>query len=855
MATKDTYTDTHHGTRQTDRFPEALSADYVRIDERSFQDMVWQVYRYAKQLKFFNAGNCPDGDWEAFFHSISTFDKNEKNYVLDLQKMETQMQHGDIQPHLALLLSFLKLFSLEQDNLNTLNERHLDFYYKDVLRFTPRIGSPGKACVFFDLNKAAKEVSLPKGSLFDAGKDDENRAVYYASTDEITLNKARISRVNYKRKSVFRSLDIPLEIPPISTEKTIGEDFALMLSSELFLLPDGERNFVMHGIQLSDFSAVSYTTEKGWEKAGISGNTICIRAGQAAFTAYNTNVHKGNLPINTPVLKLHAKQCVLPEISNVHCVVSLKNSQHVEIRNAFGIVPNSKGSFPFGTQCREMDGFDVILPHVPDTVPSLLFSCSSEETLPVTAYSITANANSRNIHVVLRNNTYNQVEIARAYAQYLLQLQKATVEEAKKLAAPKSYRIPELSQSIRVEYRYTIPKNHLQFFPQTPQNPLCDKASASLTVCRNFYGDTAENSLYIRLDNLQDARMISLYFHLDPLKSSGGKISRWSFFDGKNWQGIHSADVFKDTTHQLQYSGIVNLRLNTPLDSCWLKADFEADYSFHNILNIYTQVAELAYSDKSLGRSIHGCPLAANTICKSVQHLEGIKKIEQRFPGQEGTYDESEESFACRVSEKLRHKGRAWNTWDYERIVLEKFPQIAAVKCIPTYCKENGNTFEAGSICLLLIPGKNVAEQESILSPKVPEALRIEVLEYLKGCCSPFIALHVYSPDYAEVKISCQAKLCKGYVDINHYQSLLGEQLLQFLAPWATDREASSFYRELNESDILSFIEDTGYIDHIEALKVSLGGQNIPQGGSIIPQNLTTLLTSAAKHDITLTTI
>lgn len=862
MATKEIYKSTHHGTRQSDRLPKALAEDFIRIDERSFQDMVQQIYRYSRRLKFFNGSNREEGNWESFFHSIATYDKTDKVYLLDRQKMEAQMQEGDVQPHLALLLAFLKLFGIEQEHLNSLNRRHLDFYYKDILRFSPRTGSPGKAEVFFELNKAAQSVFLPKGSLFDAGKDAENKPVYYESTDEINLNKAVVSRIYHCVRNQEENSFTPLDIPTgKETKDTSGKEstaFALMVSSDGFLLPDGKRELVFEGIPLSDcFSSVSYTCEKGWEKAIISENIICIRADQPAFSAYNADVHGGNLSVKTPVLKLISARCTLPDVSNASCLVTLTGSRDFEIRNTLGIVSNTEGSFPFGTQCRINDFFKIKLPHIPEDIPQIYIRCRSEEELTANSdYKITPDNKNPVINVSLIKDTFDRDKIAKEYAQYLLQVQKAkNEEEANAIEVPQFYRIPELSESIGVDYSFSITQDRLKLIPQTPLNQLMGNASVNMSFCKNYFDDTPGNYLYIGLENAQNMQNVSLYFRLNPMIPTNGKGLNWSYFNGKEWSRLASSDIFKDTTRQLQNSGMVYLHLKPERQDSliWLKVTLDDCYDFRCIQEIRTQVAELAYASQSPGQAANGTPLPANTISKSLNTIAGIKKIEQPYPGQEGTFDETDERFVCRVSEKLRHKGRAWTCWDYERLVLEKFPQIAAAKCIPTYNPDSGNTLENGSICVLLIPEKCHTEQDNPLCPQVTESLRLQVTEYLKSCCSPFVRMHVCSPEYAEVEIHCRATLRKGYNDPEHYQNLLNEQLVHFLAPWSTEETAATFYRELNESDILAFIENAGYIDHIEELTVSIGKQTVLKGGDIAPQGSATLLTSAEKHDIILT--
>ena len=41
------------------------------------------------------------------------------------------------EPHLGLLFTFLRLFSPFQNDLNELTQKHLDFFYQDVLKIKP----------------------------------------------------------------------------------------------------------------------------------------------------------------------------------------------------------------------------------------------------------------------------------------------------------------------------------------------------------------------------------------------------------------------------------------------------------------------------------------------------------------------------------------------------------------------------------------------------------------------------------------------------------------------------------------------------------------------------------------------
>lgn len=103
-------------------------------------------------------------------------------------------------PHYALFLAFLKLFKLAQGNVNSITQKHLDFYYKEVLQLLPKAATPNKAHVLVELSKMTDDYALEQGTLLKAGKDSAGKEVLYALDRETTFNKAKVALL----KSVYK---------------------------------------------------------------------------------------------------------------------------------------------------------------------------------------------------------------------------------------------------------------------------------------------------------------------------------------------------------------------------------------------------------------------------------------------------------------------------------------------------------------------------------------------------------------------------------------------------------------------------------------------------------------------------
>ena len=104
-------------------------------------------------------------------------------------------QRNNHAPHYGLFLAFLKLFQEANNNFNELRKRHLDFYYKQVLRILPERAVPDKVNLIANLAKLAPEAELAEGTLFKAGKDAAGKEKHYALDDTTVFSKAQVAEL------------------------------------------------------------------------------------------------------------------------------------------------------------------------------------------------------------------------------------------------------------------------------------------------------------------------------------------------------------------------------------------------------------------------------------------------------------------------------------------------------------------------------------------------------------------------------------------------------------------------------------------------------------------------------------
>lgn len=115
-----------------------------------------------------------------------------------LQKTLTSWDKHD--PHYALYLAFLRLLEFARTAGNTLTRRHLDFYYREILGLKERGAQPGRVHLLAELGKQVASHQFKDGALFKAGKDDQNRDVFFANEADTVTNRAKVAAL----RTVYR---------------------------------------------------------------------------------------------------------------------------------------------------------------------------------------------------------------------------------------------------------------------------------------------------------------------------------------------------------------------------------------------------------------------------------------------------------------------------------------------------------------------------------------------------------------------------------------------------------------------------------------------------------------------------
>ncbi|TSJ80823.1 MAG: baseplate J/gp47 family protein [Candidatus Cardinium sp.] len=297
---------------------------------------------------------------------------------------------------------------------------------------------------------------------------------------------------------------------------------------------------------------------------------------------------------------------------------------------------------------------------------------------------------------------------------------------------------------------------------------------------------------------------------------------KWFYLSDNIWLPFEEAIVV-DGTNGLSKSGIIifdlsNLpsqvnRNNTRMTPglTWIKAQFmDKKGALATIVGAYMQaVAVSRVMDKN---GVFSAPvLPAKAIQELQNPIEGIELVVQPFQTFGGRQFENHQAFYRRVSERLRHKNRAISAWDYERIVLEKFPEIFKVKCVNHAAKSTNNMANPGHVTIVVM----AKADPNIGIPLVSRQLLTEIKSYIQSVSTPFIACEVINPIYEDVKVNVTVKFKPGY-EKGLFLNLLYQDLHNFFSPWILNPSVDlQLGGNIPTSKIIDFINNRYYIEGI----------------------------------------
>ena len=382
-----------------------------------------------------------------------------------------------------------------------------------------------------------------------------------------------------------------------------------------------------------------------------------------------------------------------------------------------------------------------------------------------------------------------------------------------------------------------------------------------------------EGELYIGLSGIQAPQTLSMLLQMAEGTANPDLAAKvqWSVLSDNRWNNLDNGQLQADTSNDLLQSGIVSLQLEKvkpstllPADLFWLRvAISEGCDGVCDTIGIYTQAVAASFVNQNNSDDHLNQPLPANSVKGLVEPIAGIAGIKQPFTSFGARPAEPDSHFNTRVSERLRHKQRAVGLWDYERLVLEQFPELYKAKCIPAQSVEN-----LGQVTVVVIPDVRNRLPFNPFTPKAPASLLNDIGDFLNIHAPVGARITVKNACYLPVKLRFAVRF-QPDVDTGFYKQKLNQDVNHFLSPWAYEQGKDVIIGgRIYANAIIDFIERCAYVDYVEHFKMFLGGEDGLDYQLIIKPPLTpgsegyfveaprpdAVLIAAREHDIDLIT-
>ncbi|WP_281636924.1 baseplate J/gp47 family protein [Flavobacterium marginilacus] len=794
------------------------------------------------------------------------------------ESIDNQLEnYSNHKPHFTLYLSFLKLLGIAQTQLNEFTNRHLDFYYKDVLQIQPANACPDYVHLLFEPNPD-KTVLIPKGTVFPAGKNSLGKNKFYASTSDQVINNG----VLHSFLSNYKTLDFPWKQNDFIKSNAQNKAFSafsdtatmvetgLLIASPLFFLSGGYRKIALR-INDEELDLTHYRFFMTGEKKVIEITNITNREGsilieippsEKKIIAYNPEIHN-TIKINTnyPVLKIvsqnEAKQI---DINKIEIGISAYGLKNFVLGTDTGLADTSKSFKPFGDFPKNGNAFVIgcneafvkkssqiyldINPSLYNTVTMQTSNLADGLwTSPEDFYYYIENTNP--IPEYQEKNTLPDSSSVSGYTKIILNdtdfagekfLQDfigASKSTTLPIVLPAAPTINDISLGYFVDDTYSngVSNNPIEVYHILPFGYKKDELYDS----RFPHDAPLGGEIYLGFDIVIPGNGLSLLIQLaegtaNPRQEPANV--EWFYLNHNSWTLINAHEM-GDETNGLSQSGLVQLTIpefdtsdTTILEKSlfWVKITIDRIDAICHFIGIHTQALKAVLTDFEQNGNVFIENTTKETISKCNEPINFIKKVIQPYASFSGRKKEDDLLLYQRSSERLRHKKRAITLWDYERLVLDEFPEVHRIKCLNHYRYNTSilSNVSAGYITLIPIAKSNNYQNPVSWKPLLSLGIMKKIQQYIAKIASPHARIAVKTPTLEKIEVRFKVKYHEiPGADTIMYAKELTKIINSYLSPWAFENTELVFANAIEISKLIQLIDNQHFVDYITDFEVN----------------------------------
>lgn len=294
-------------------------------------------------------------------------------------------------PDTILIRTFIQLLMHHRQQLNEISQKHLDFYYTDILKQHIKNALPDSVFIALNLSKKNSAFLLPKESSFDAGLDANKNPVVFSSNENVSLNPAKIvcaktlavtTIENTSSKLYLQNIATPSQLQKDETGKIEGwsifgnnqspdatnVSLGIAFASPLLYTKEGNR-IIQVTITFNEATAFQFlntdnfylSTKENWLNVPVSiqeSNStnpsltlnITLDTTQPAIETFTKNPdgYDSKWPLLKIVFDSYTNNVSIPIINTIEFKVTVQNNNSLQLYNDFGALDPKKPFELFG---------------------------------------------------------------------------------------------------------------------------------------------------------------------------------------------------------------------------------------------------------------------------------------------------------------------------------------------------------------------------------------------------------------------------------------------------------------------------------------------------------------------------
>ena len=326
--------------------------------------------------------------------------------------------------------------------------------------------------------------------------------------------------------------------------------------------------------------------------------------------------------------------------------------------------------------------------------------------------------------------------------------------------------------------------------------------------------------LFIGLEGPVAEGSLSLLFRLrsEAAQEALGRPTprlRWHAWRGDDWSALEPHRVLLDSTEGMLRTGLVVLDLpdglsrgctQLPGDCFWLRLSGDGEL---DLLGGLVGVWSNGLGARRLGECPDQ-PLPPGRIRAALEATPGLATVRQPWPSFDLQPRETSAAWTTRVAERLRHRARAITPWDCERLVLQAFPEVFKLKCIP-----RSETDPDEPVLVVVVPALPAGyEIDGTEAPRLDASTLQRIARFLGDRMPPHQPLLVRNASYERIQVRCTLRLARGEPAGERLREL-NQSLRDYLSPWRPGGITTQFDWQLRADDVEAFLRAQPGVDAI----------------------------------------